>query len=688
MNGDSTAAVSGLCAGTYTVLISDSVGCSILQDVLILEPQPLTADAQITPVTCNGVCDADIVLDPQGGTGPYTFLWTPVPSNGQGDSLAIDLCAGTVTVSISDANGCDTTYTFTLTDPPVLDVTVGVTDNVCFGDCNGVAIASITGGVPGYTVSWLDNMGQVIFVGDTILSGLCAGDFTVIIDDANGCQVLRPFAVGQGVEITSGLVFLGETCLGPCDGTAAISPGGGAGGFGIVWNDANGNAFANDVTSVNGLCAGNWSVTITDSLGCAATFPFAILPYTDISDNAAVTQVQCNGACDGTITLSATGGIGQLGFDWEPAPPNGDGTNVATGLCPGTWIVTVTDAVGCDTTFSYVITEPDAITITIDQVVDASCSTAPDGSIAATITGGTPNLNVQWNGPGGFTSSAEDIAGLLPGNYNVTVTDANGCTQQLNVPVAALVTVVADAGPDVQQCFGATVVLNGAASQGAVNYLWTDDQGVTVGTQPTLDLGVPGTGVHTYVLTVSDGPCADVDTVQVIVLQLPLASAGPDQSIFLAGEVTLGGSPSGPAGSSFIWSPDSLVSQATAANPTALLTNTTLFILSVTTPDGCTSLDSVLITVVPEVFIPSGFTPNADGSNDAWQIDHIDQFPDCTVEVYNRWGELLFTSTGYAVPWDGRYNGGLVPVGTYYYAIELNDERFPEPYTGPLTVIR
>ena len=96
----------------------------------------------------------------------------------------------------------------------------------------------------------------------------------------------------------------------------------------------------------------------------------------------------------------------------------------------------------------------------------------------------------------------------------------------------------------------------------------------------------------------------------------------------------------------------------------------------------------MLVTVVPEIVIPSGFTPNGDGSNEVWQIDFIDQFPDCTVEVYNRWGEQLFRSVGYRTPWDGTYSGGPVPVGTYYYAIELNDERFPEPYTGPLTVIR
>ena len=115
---------------------------------------------------------------------------------------------------------------------------------------------------------------------------------------------------------------------------------------------------------------------------------------------------------------------------------------------------------------------------------------------------------------------------------------------------------------------------------------------------------------------------------------------------------------------------------------------TTWFVVTVTAPNGCVGVDSVLITVIPEVDITSGFTPNGDGWNDVWLIDFIDQFPNAEVEIYNRWGELLFQSVGYKVPWDGRYSGGLVPVGTYYYVVKLNDPEFPEPYTGPLTVIR
>ncbi|HQW86779.1 MAG TPA: gliding motility-associated C-terminal domain-containing protein, partial [Flavobacteriales bacterium] len=223
---------------------------------------------------------------------------------------------------------------------------------------------------------------------------------------------------------------------------------------------------------------------------------------------------------------------------------------------------------------------------------------------------------------------------------------------------------------------------------GATSWQWTDGQGTVVGTQPVLSLAGLAPGTYTYTLTVTDGPCSAQDQVTVEVWPSAFAEAGPDRTIFLNAQTELGDDPSGPPGSTFSWQPDSLLNDPTSANPLATPPGTTWFVLTVTTPDGCSAVDSVLVTVVPEVVIPSGFTPNGDGWNDAWQIDLIDLFPECEVEVYSRWGELLFQSVGYKEPWDGRYNGGLVPVGTYYYAIRLNHPDFPEPYTGPLTVIR
>jgi gliding motility-associated-like protein len=439
---------------------------------------------------------------------------------------------------------------------------------------------------------------------------------------------------------------------------------------------------------VSGLCAGNWAVTITDGLGCDTTLAFTVLPYTAIMDDAVVSDVVCNGACDGSVLTAATGGVGVLTYEWTPEPPNGQGQIDATGLCPQELTLLITDAAGCDSLFTYTIVEPLVLEVSVDLLTPASCQDASDGAIGTTAFGGVPPYTFNWTGPDNFTSGAEDLSDLVPGAYDLTLSDLNGCTFVTQVVVNALVTVVAEAGPDQDVCLGTEILLDGSLSTGAVTYSWTDDQGNIIGTDTTLVLILPSSGTYTFTLTVTDGPCSSTDDVTINYLALPIADAGPDHTIFLSETATLGGSPSGPVGATYTWVPDTLLSDASAANPIADPATSTWYVLNVVGPNGCVDTDSVLVTVVPTVVIPSGFTPNSDGSNDAWVIDFIELFPDCEVEVYNRWGEQLFRSVGYKQPWDGKYRDGYVPVGTYYYVIELHDERFPEPYTGPLTVIR
>jgi gliding motility-associated-like protein len=114
----------------------------------------------------------------------------------------------------------------------------------------------------------------------------------------------------------------------------------------------------------------------------------------------------------------------------------------------------------------------------------------------------------------------------------------------------------------------------------------------------------------------------------------------------------------------------------------------TTYTIEVTDANGCRASDTMQVLIFPEIVIPNGFSPNGDSKNDRWIIDNIQQFPNCVIEVYNRWGELLFISTGYNEPFDGRFNGKPLPVGTYYYVINLNHEAYQKPYTGPLTIFR
>jgi gliding motility-associated-like protein len=168
----------------------------------------------------------------------------------------------------------------------------------------------------------------------------------------------------------------------------------------------------------------------------------------------------------------------------------------------------------------------------------------------------------------------------------------------------------------------------------------------------------------------------------------PVPDAGSAITIFLGQQGVIGGSPTNPGGGTISWQPNLNISDTTAANPTVKPQVTTVYTVTVKNAAGCTGWDTVTVTVLPTFVIPNGFSPNGDGYNETWQIDYIYLFPNCEVEVYNRWGEQLFYSKGYNTPWAGKYQGKDVPVGTYYYVIRLNDKRFPDHFAGPLTILR
>jgi gliding motility-associated-like protein len=685
INGQGTPQVTELCAGTYTVTITDADGCSVNSGVLILSPDPLEATAAIIPAACFGDCNGSIVLTTQGGTLPYTYVWSPEPPTGQGTNSVQDLCPGTWNVAITDGGGCVVQYSYDIAEPTSLQADVATTDNLCFGDCAGTASVLPSGGVPDYSIIWSNANGDTLALDVDFVDALCSGNYSVQITDANGCTLDSAFTITAPVAIDAGILITNETCFGPCDGTAAVSPSGGTGPYTIFWQPE--PPVGQGTEQVSGLCPGEWTVTITDASGCDSTTTFTILPFVPIDANAIVNDVLCGGECTGNILTSASGGLGNYTYVWTPVPPNGQGPE-ASDLCAGSYTLVITDAVGCDSTFSFNIAEPPVLAVTIDDVTAASCVDALDGAVNTTVSGGTAPVVITWDGPGGFTSSQEDLTGLAPGTYIQTLSDGNGCSLVTTVEVPALSTVLADAGVDQESCTGVSVILDGSASAGAITYSWTDQQGTVVGTTAVVDLGVLAPGTYTFTLTVADGPCTSTDQVTVVVLALPIADAGADRTILVGESTELGGAPSGPPGSTFSWTPDSLLNNGSIGNPTTSPPQTTWFTLTVVGSDGCTSVDSVLVTVVPDIVINSGFTPNSDGRNDTWVIDHIELFPNVEVEIYNRWGEMLFRSVGYRTPWDGRYSGGPVPVGTYYYIIKLNDPEYPDAYTGPLTVIR
>jgi gliding motility-associated-like protein len=167
---------------------------------------------------------------------------------------------------------------------------------------------------------------------------------------------------------------------------------------------------------------------------------------------------------------------------------------------------------------------------------------------------------------------------------------------------------------------------------------------------------------------------------------IPTVDAGNDVTIPTGG--TIGLNANGVVtGWTYTWAPVETLNDPNVTNPQATPIESTTYYVTVTDENGCTNVDSVIVEVVPGIRFPDGISPNGDGINDTWIIDNIELFEDAIVEIYNRWGQMLWQSApGYPIPWDGRYDGNELPVGTYYYVIR--SDNFEQPFTGPITIVR
>ena len=194
----------------------------------------------------------------------------------------------------------------------------------------------------------------------------------------------------------------------------------------------------------------------------------------------------------------------------------------------------------------------------------------------------------------------------------------------------------------------------------------------------------PGSHIVRYTHTGANG-CSNYKEQPVLVYPAPTASAGLDKIILEGGSETLKGFGSG-TNIKYQWTPAQWLSSDAVPEPKTNATDNIVYKLTVTSSDGCTASDDVLVKVLKGPTIPNVFTPNGDGINDRWNIKYLETYPSATVEVYNRYGQLTFKSKGYSKPWDGTFNGKLVPAGTYYYIVSPGSGR--KQMSGFVDVLR
>lgn len=668
-NGQSTSSATNLCAGLYTVDVKDSLGCQTSVSIPVSNTNgPTGVTITSNNVSCNSKCDGTVSsVTPIGGIPPYTYLWL---QGGQTTPTLSNLCAGVYYLKITDSAGCSLVDSVTITEPaPFLanQTTKVPSCSVCDGEISVVP----SGGVAPYTISW--NTGST----SSTITNLCAGIYTVQISDANCSQTITiPLNTKNGPTVSTSSTDI--ACNDSCNGTALVIATGGAAPYTIQWSTG---AITNAITA---LCAGNYVVQVKGADGCASSSSATVTQQPSVTITlGSVSDPLCHGDSNGTITVVPNGGTLPYVYSWTPAIGTGPTLNA---IPANTYSVVVTDLNGCKASQAITLVDPSAMTIS-HVVTNPSCNTTLDGAIDVTTGGGTTPYVFQWSG--GSMATTEDLTNVLSGTYTITVTDQHGCRIADSITVASVDSVLADAGKDTTFCQASSYTLNASNSVKAVNYKWFILPANTLIGNTALVKVNPPAGTTSYYVVVDNGAgCSMNDTVTLTSNPLPGADAGPDKNVYVGNSTSIGGNPTtGAPGSTILWKPATYLDNPLVSNPVCTPLNTTVYTVIVTSPQGCVSTDTVIVHLQPTIDIPSGITPNGDGKNDVWILSGIELFPDCMVELYNRWGEMIFQSPGYSAKWDGTFKGKLLPVGTYYYIIDLHDPSIPV-YTGSVTIMR
>lgn len=678
-----------IAAGNYTVTATNATtGCqnTMTGSVTITINTNPSANAG-TDVTIPNGTSTTLNGSATGGSGSYVYSWSPsgllINATVQ-NPTTVNLTSTTVfTLTVTDVvTGCQETdqIIITVTGGSLNATTTATPTSLCVGGSSQLN-ALATNGSGTYTYSWSSNpLGFSSSQQNPTVSPITTTIYTVIVNDgfnsvtSSVTVMVNPLptaysVIGGGVYCSGGNgVAVGLSNSQPgvnyqlqINGVNTASPIAGTGITIIFGNQTTIGIYTVIATNSTTGCQNSMtgSVTVSQSPTIVAAIS------SSINDN-------CYAGHNGTATVIATGGTGVLTYLWSTVPSQTTAT--AINLAAGVYTVTVTDAVTCTSTVNVTITQPIQIFDTLD-IVNVTCLNANDGSATIHVYGGTPPYSYLWsNGSTGIT-----VSNLSGDTLYITVTDYNSCTfidtveihestDSLNITVVPGIACGQNDGWAVVHIAGGT---------SPFQILWSDQSADTTAEHLTAGL---------YHVSVTDlYGCTVIDSVLISQAGTEITStysASPtscientDGSIIIT---VIGGAPP----YVYVWS-----NGATTKDLTGLIANT--YMVTITDILNCSVVDTVVVAHGTKTCleVPSAFTPNADGNNDKWEFKNMDLYPKISVEVFNRWGALIFTSDKYLQePWDGTYNGKDVPAGTFLYIVNQNNGK--EPINGTVTIIR
>lgn len=591
-----TPTASNLQAGTYSVVITDDLGCNASTSVTISEPDALAYNITTNDASCFSYCDGDATITVVGGTTPYNYQWLDNLNGTIGTSSTISsLCSGNYGINVADANGCNFTDNFTILQPVEVSGTIQSQNITCFNACDGQATAFGVDGYAPFSFQWDANaMNQT----GSVAQSLCPGTYEVTITDDHGCMGTESVTITEPTLLTSSISQSGNiSCNGFCDGFAQGNATGGTAPYFYSWtNNAGGNALATN------LCAGAYIFTVTDNNGCTSSSSVTLTQPQALSASTSKIDLSCFQSCDGSASVNVSGGVTPYQYQWD----NSSFATTAsfTNECAGTYTVTVIDDNNCELSETVVIGQPTDIVIT-SNITNSNCG-QDNGQVCANVNGGTAPYTYQWNDPN--TQTGACALNLYAGCYTFTVTDGNACIKDtlLCVNDIAGPTVTTVASVDVT-CFGAgngSVEFTASGGTGALSHEILDGVGTTVNTGSTIAANLDG---DCYTLITTDAAGCIASDVLCVAEPNALNSAVIQSSDALCYQdcngTALAAANGGTSPYSYSWNSGSTPTQNSNSG---LCAGT--YTVTVTDDNNCTSQASVTIDEPDEIDIAETIT--------------------------------------------------------------------------------
>ena len=438
-----TATASHLLAGIYTVTVTDARGCTA-SDTEDIDSTTNTMNVIIDSLTlmnisCFGDNDGAVNAITTGAHAPYTYQWTGPNGFYSTTSSISSLYAETYSVTVSDTNNCTVNTSINLTEPAALIfTTLSSTDATCLGACDGTVEINLTGGTAPYMGHAQDNnTGNTLMnllSGDSLFGGVCSGDYTISLSDARGCS--SELLVGgndqQTIDATDTIdvavnpnlcVFI--FCYGDSTGGVALDFSIYDTSYSYNWYEVNDPSTSLGNTSqIMNLGAGSYVIE-ANYLGCIATDTMVLTEPDPIQITGVVTHLLCNGDTDGAIDANVVGGtISNTGYTYSWSN-NNPATQDINNLPAGSYTLTATDSLSCESSKTFTVTQPDELEVTITE-------TSPFVLGISALTGGTPSYSYVWYESGNNVGTGTSYIVSSNGTYSLEVTDANGCMATSN----------------------------------------------------------------------------------------------------------------------------------------------------------------------------------------------------------------------------------------------------------------